>query len=169
MKKLKKWLVIAGAGLLGVFFLVFGVKEFRQSKKLQAEGKQVAGVVTDGETQRGRKGRRSYYLTVSFKTEEGATMSERKKVSRSLFNEASEARTVPVTYLPSDASVCTFGPKVDTQFGLLIGGVVALGFAGFMAFGKGEDDDNASPASEAEVEQQLLADNSKYDDQQKAA
>jgi hypothetical protein len=167
MSKLKKCAVAGGAILVGVVLLVMGFKEFRQSKKLQAEGKQVSGVVTETDVQRGRKGRRSYYLTVEFKTEAGDAYEARKSVSRSLFDEASEARTVPVVYLPSDPQVLTFG-KADTKFGGLIGGVVALAVGGAIFFGKSKDDE-ATPASPANVENELLADNSKYDDQKKAA
>ena len=167
MSKLKKFAVAGGAILVGVVLLVVGFKDFRQSKKLQAEGQQVSGVVTDTDIRRGRKGRRSYYLTVNFKTEAGQTYEARKSVSRSLFEEAAEARTVPVTYLPSDPTVVTFG-KADTKFGGLIGGVIALVVGGAIAFGKSNDDES-TPASPADVEKELLSDQSKYDDQQKAA
>ena len=167
MNKLKKLAIAGGAALLGIVLLVVGFSDFRQSKKLKAEGKQVTGTVTDTDVQRGRKGRRSHYLTVTFKTEAGATLEARQKVSRSLFNDASQAGNVPVVYLPADPTVVTFG-KAETKLGGLIGGVVALVVAGFVGFGKSEDDDEA-PLSGADAEKELLADNSKYDDQQKAA
>ena len=97
----------------------------------------------------------------------GDTYEKRKSVSRSLFDDASEARTVPVVYLPSDPTVATFG-KADTEFGGMIAGVVALVLGGVIGFGKSKGDE-ATPASPAEVEKELLADNSKYDDSQKAA
>jgi hypothetical protein len=167
MNKLKKLAIAGGAALLGVGLLVVGFKDFRQSKKLQAEGKQVTGTVTDSDVQRGRKGRRSYYLTVDFKTEAGVELEARQRVSKSLFEEASKAGNVPVVYLPADPTVATFG-KAETKFGGLIGGVIALVVAGVVGFAKSGEDDEA-PASEADVEKQLLADQSKYDDQQKAA
>ena len=167
MSKLKKFAIAGATALVGVVLLVTGFKEFRQSKKLQAEGKQVSGAVTDTDIQKGRKGRRSYYLTVNFNTEAGETYEARKSVSRSLFEEASEARTVPVVYLPSDPKVVTFG-KADTEFGGMIVGVVALVLGGVIGFAKSKDDE-ATPASPADAEKELLADQSKYDDQQKAA
>jgi len=166
MSKLKKFAVAGGTALVGVVLLVTGFNEFRQSKKLQAEGQQVSGVVTDTDVQRRRRGR-SYYLRVNFKTEEGETYEARKSVSRSLFDEASEAGTVPVVYLPSDPTVVTFG-KADTKFGGMIVGVVALVLGGVIGFGKSKDDE-ATPASPADAEKELLADQSKYDDRQKAA
>jgi hypothetical protein len=167
MSKLKKFAVAGGAILVGVVLLVMGFKEFRQSKKLQAEGKQVSGVVTETDVQRGRKGRRTYYLKVNFQTEAGDTYEARNSVSRSLFDEASEAKTVPVVYLPSDPTVLTLG-KADTKFGGLIGGVIALVVGGAILFGKSKDDETA-PVSPADAEKELLAEKSKYDDQQKAA
>ena len=163
---MKKFAVAGATVLVGVVLLVTGFNEFRQSKKLQAEGKQVSGVVTDTDVQRGRRGRRSYYLTVNFKTEAGETHEARKRVSRSLFDEASEAKTVAVVYLPSDPTVVTFG-KADTEFGGLIAGVVALVVGGVIGLGKSNDDE--TPASPEDAEKELLADHSKYDDQQKAA
>src|SRR5688572_3907790 len=154
MSKLKKFAVAGGAIIVGVVLLVMGFKDFRQSKKLQAEGKQVSGVVTDSDVQRGRKGRRSYYLTVNFKTEDGNAYEARKSVSRSLFTEASEAGSVPVVYLPSDPKVVTFG-KADTKFGGLIGGVVALVVAGVVGFAKSEGEGGA-PKSEGDAEKELL-------------
>ena len=166
MSKLKKFAVAGGAVLVGVVLLVTGFNEFRQSKRLQAEGQQVSGVVTDTDVQRGRRGRRSYYLTVTFKTEAGETYEARKSVSRSLFDEASEAKTVSVVYLPSDPTVVTFG-KAETEFGGMVAGVVALVVGGVIGLGKSKDDE--TPASPADAEKELLADHSKYDDQQKAA
>ena len=167
MNKLKKFAIAGGAAVVGVVLLVVGFNDFRESKKLQAEGKQVSGTVTDSDVQRGRKGRKSYYLTVTFNTEEGTAYEARKKVSSSLFNEAKEAGSVPVVYLPSDPKVIALG-KASTQFGGLIGGVIALVVAGVVGFAKSEDDD-AAPATQESVENELLSDNSKYDDQQKAA
>jgi hypothetical protein len=167
MNKLKKFAIAGGAAVVGLVLLVVGFNDFRESKKLQAEGKQVSGTVTDTDVQRGRKGRKSYYLTVAFKTEEGTAYEARKRVSSSLFNEAKEAGSVPVVYLPSDPKIIALG-KASTQFGGLIGGVIALVVAGVVGFAKSEGDD-ATPATLESAEKDLLSDKSKYDDQQKAA
>jgi hypothetical protein len=167
MSKAKKFLVVAGAAVLGVTMIFFGIKEYRNSKKLQAEGKQTVGTVTDNEVRRGRKGRKSYYLTVTFKTEASTVVEKRKSVSRGLFDDASQAGTVPVTYLPSDPNVCAFGPKVKTEWVGLVVGFGALVVSGVVGFSKSEGD--SGPTSEADAEKELLSDNSKYDDQQKAA
>jgi len=167
MSKLKKFAVAGATALVGVVLLVTGFNEFRQSKKLQAEGTQVSGIVTETDVQRGRRGRRSYYLTVDFKTEAGESYKARKNVSRTLFDEASEAKTVSVVYLPADPKVVAFG-KADTEFAGMIVGVVALGLAGVIGFARSKGNET-TPAAPENVEKELLADKSKYDDQQKAA
>jgi hypothetical protein len=168
MSKIKKFLVVAGLALLGILLVVFGVQEYRTSKKLQAEGKQTVGVVSDASVQRGRKGRRSYYLKVLFKDEAQQTFEQREKVSRSVFDEASKAGSVQVTYLPGNPSVCAFGPKVDTKWGMILVGILMMGGAGVTAFSKSEES-GSSPKSETGAEKELLANQSKSDDQQKAA
>jgi hypothetical protein len=169
MSKAKKLLVVAGALFLGVSLVVFGFKDYRTGKKLQSQGKQTVGVVTDADSYRGRKGRRSYYLTVLYKTEAKATFEQRKSVSRSIFDDASKAGSVQVTYLPSDPNVCAFGPKVKASLWTVFFGVVAVGFGGFLLFSKTEGTTGTAPTTEAGVEKELLADSSKYDDKQKAA
>lgn len=169
MSKAKKLMVVAGSALLGLFLLVVGFKEYRTSKKLQSQGQQTVGVVTDSDTQRGRKGRRSHYLTVLYKTEAKATFEQRQKVSRAVFDDAAKAGSVQVTYLPSNPNVCAFGPKVKTNWGMMVFGVLALAAAGATAFSKSEQAATAAPAADAGVEKELVADKSKYDDQQKAA
>jgi hypothetical protein len=168
MSKAKKLLVLVGGAALGIFLLIFGFQEYRTSKKLQADGKQAIGVVTDGHVQRGRRGRRSYYLTVSFKPESGQIVEKEKRVSSDVYRDASKAGTVQVTYLPSNPTVCAYGPKVSTEWSAMAFGIVALVVAGFSAFAKSQDNEQGT-TSEAVVEKELLANQSKYDDQQKAA
>jgi hypothetical protein len=168
MSKIKKLLVVGGLALFGVLLVVFGVQEYRTSKKLQAEGKQTLGVVSDATVQRGRKGRRSYYLTVLFKDEAQKTFEQREKVSRSVYDEASKAGSVQVTYLPGDPAVCAFGPKVDTKWGMILFGILMMGSAGVSAFSKSQEGHTGS-ASEATAEKELLAGPSRDDGRQKAA
>ena len=78
--------------------------------------------------------------------------------------DAVEARSVNVTYLPSDPNVCAFGPEVKTKTSGMIFGVIALAVGGFTLF-KGSSDDEVGGAA-ANPEQDLLADNSKYDEPQ---
>lgn len=167
MSKAKKWLVATGAVIFGIVLSVSGIKDYRTSKQLQSEGKQTVGVVTDASVHRGRKGRRSYNLTVLFKTEAQAVFEQDKRVSRSVFDDASKAGSVQVTYLASDPNVCAFGPSVKASVAPIIFGVLAVGFGGFL-FSKSLAA-AVSPTSQAAVEKELLADASKYDDKQNAA
>jgi hypothetical protein len=169
MSKAKKLLVLVGGAFLGITLLIFGFQEYRTSKKLQSDGKQAIGSVTDGHVQRGRRGRRSYYLKVSFQPEGGQIVEKEKRVSSDVYRDASKAGTVQVTYLPSEPTVCAYGPKVNTEWSSMAIGVVALVVAGFTGFSKSEEDSEQGTTSGAGVEKEMLADHSKYDDQQKAA
>src|SRR5258705_6693846 len=134
MSKAKRLLFLVGGAALGIFLLIFGFQEYRTSKKLQSDGKPAIGVVTDGHVQRGRRGRRSYYLTVSFKPESGQIVEKEKRVSSDVYRDASKGGTVQVTYLPSEPTVCAYGPKVSTEWSTMVFGVIALVVAGFTAF-----------------------------------
>ena len=110
----------------GVFMTVNGVKEYRNSKRIQKEGKQALGKVVDGEERRGRRGRRSYYLTATFQTPANQSVEKELKVSREVYTKATTSGTVTVHYLASNPEVCAFGEKAEAKFGTAIWGVVAL-------------------------------------------
>lgn len=165
MSKLKKLLVVGGAFLFGTIFVVLGWSELRDSKKLATEGKAVTAEVVDKDIKRGRKGRRTYYLSVRFKTEAGAQTEQRVQVSSSQFDGTSEGGSVPVHYLPTDPSVCQVGDKVETEWSGLLVGFGAWAVAAFVAFAKAEDDgpgdssagDEAGPNQDAGGEEQQKA------------
>src|SRR5262245_36864046 len=120
MKRAKKSLVVGGVFVLGTILLIAGWIDYRNSKKLAAEGKAVTAEVTGKEIQRGRKGRRSYYLEVQFPTESGAS-AQRVQVSSSQYDAATQGGTVPVHYLPNNPKVCQVGNTVKTEWsGLLV-------------------------------------------------
>jgi hypothetical protein len=140
MSKSKKILVVGGAFLLGAIFLVMGWTELRNSKKLAADGKAVTAEVAGKYIKHGRKGRRSYYLDVAFKTDSGSQSEQRVQVSSSQFDEVSAGSSVPVHYLPSDPSICQVGDKVETKWSGLLVGFGSWAVAAFLAFAKPEDD-----------------------------
>jgi hypothetical protein len=111
---------------VGLFMTVSGVKEYQTSKRIQKEGKQALGKVVDGEERRGRRGRRSYYLTVAFQTAANQPVEEHLKVSREVYSKASATGTVTVHYLASNPKICAFGEQTKAKFGTAIWGVVAL-------------------------------------------
>ena len=63
---MKKLLIVVGLFIFGIFMLVVGFNTFSESKKLQKDGKSAVATVVDSEERRGRRGRKSYSLTVSF-------------------------------------------------------------------------------------------------------
>jgi hypothetical protein len=147
MSKSKKILVVGGAVVLGVFFLVMGWSDFRNSKKLASEGKAVTAEVVDKEIKRGRKGRKSYYLNVGFQTESGSRTQQRVQVSSSEFDAVSAGGKVPVHYLPADPSVCQVGEKVETDWAGLIVGLGTLAVATFVGLSKSKEDEQPAEPS----------------------
>lgn len=126
---IKKLLTIVLAFVFGVFLLIYGFKEYRQAKKLQASGQKTTAQVTDFEERTGRKGRVSCYLTASFKTESGQSVTTRSRVSSAVYSAAVHSKEVPVCYLPSDASICRFGSEVETELMPMGLGAFLLGFS----------------------------------------
>lgn len=129
---MKKLLIVVGLAIFGVFMLVVGFKSFSESRKLQKDGKSALAAVVDSEERRGRRGRKSYSLTVSFATEQGK-MQGKKSVSRELYEQAASSRTAPVVYLPADPSKFRITNKAETEFiglivgvGALVGGVITF-------------------------------------------
>lgn len=125
---MKKLLVVVGLFIFGIFMLVVGFKSFSESKKLQKDGKSAVATVVDGEERRGRRGRKSYSLTVSFATEAGQTMQGKKSVSRELYEQASSTRQAPVVYLPSDPTKFRITTQAKSEFiGLIVGAGALIG------------------------------------------
>ena len=125
---MKKLLVVVGLFIFGIFMLVVGFKTLSESKKLQKDGKSTTATVVDGEEHRGRRGRKSYSLTVSFATEAGQTMQGKKSVSRELYEQGKSTGQAPVVYLPSDPSKFRITTKASTEFfGLIIGAGALIG------------------------------------------
>ena len=133
MKQLKRLLTILAGGILGLFLLIFGCKEYLETKSLQSKGKSTTGEVTDTEERSGRRGRRKYYITVAFRTEQAQEVSSRARVSKAIYDQASHARKVNVTYLPEKPTVHRVGPEVKSDFVNIAIGVIIIGCTGFSA------------------------------------
>ena len=133
MKHLKRLLTILAGGILGLLLLIFGCREYLETKALQSKGKSTTGEVTDSEERSGRRGRRKYYITVAFRTERAEQVSSRARVSKAIYDQASHARKVNVTYLAEKPAVHRFGPEVKSDFVNIAIGVVIIGFTGFSA------------------------------------
>jgi hypothetical protein len=133
---------------VGVFLSIDGFKDYKNSKRIAKEGKQTVGKVTDSEERRGRRGRRSYYLTVAYETEGKQSFEQELKVSSATYNKAEASGTVPVHYLPSDPNICAFGEKVEAKFGNMVWGALAfIGSFFFLRGGFGSNDDDGKFSS----------------------
>src|SRR6267143_3136732 len=119
----------------GPVLIVTGIGEYRNSKKLMAEGKATTATVLKWQETRSRKGRHNYYLTVLFKPEQGSEVTKRVSVGSDLFAKAIAEQTVKTHYLPSDPTIFQLGETVRTQtssitagFLLLFGALPFLGY-----------------------------------------
>jgi hypothetical protein len=124
------------AALIGGPVCIFsGITEYKNSKALKAEGKAITAQVVDGEERVGRKGRRSYWLTVAFAPEKGGSVNETTSVGRDVFQRAMSDRSVKLTYLPANPHVFQLGETVEIRTGSIIfGSVVLAGALGFLAY-----------------------------------
>lgn len=131
---MKRLLTILGLFVVALFLFFVGIKDHLESKKLKAEGQKTVAEVTDASERRGRKGRRSYYITVNFKTEAGQVVQDEERVSKGAYEWASRDRRVPVIYAPSNPTIYQIGSTVtQTRFGFYMG-AGCLAVAGFMLF-----------------------------------
>lgn len=135
MSTAKRFLLGLAAILLGGVLLFNGVREYRQSRRLQTEGRSVTAKVVDERTAYRSKGRSRYYLTVEFETGDRQAVTRELQVSRSTHTDGVAARSIKVHFLPNDLSVIQGGPSVEIPWaaaplGLLIlgGGVLLIVF-----------------------------------------
>ena len=158
MSKIKKMLIVGVAVILGAVMLVTGWLDYRNSKRLAAEGKAVSAEVLAKDIERGRRGRKSYFLEVQFKTDSGMA-SKRVRVSSSRFDAARSGGTVPAHYLPSDPSVCQIGETVETEWTGILVGLGAWVVGAFVSFSKekGQGGDGESSAKADGTDQQQAA------------
>jgi len=119
----------------GPILIVTGIGEYRNSKKLMAEGKTTTASVLKWDETRSRKGRHNYYLTVLFKPENGQEMTRRTSVSSDVFAKGVAEQTVKVHYLPSDPAIFQLGETVHTQTGsITAGSLFFLGAIGVLGY-----------------------------------
>lgn len=137
MRALKRLIAIVGGAIVGIVLLVFGVKDYFQTKTLKANGKNTVAEVTGADEESGRRGRKRYYLSVSFKTEAGQTITADDRVSRSVYDQGRSERKVNVTYLPDNPQVYRIG-EVSTSWSNLGFGVFMVGFAVVSVFSRSE-------------------------------
>ena len=134
MKRSKAFLGGLAALAVGGFLIFLGFKEYRNSKRLVKDGKAVVAKVTDKDMTTGRKGRRSYYMNVEFKTEAGQQVDERLKVSSSDYDSAPVGGNVQVHYLPDDPTICQVGNQAQVKWTTFVIGAFMTLVGGFGLF-----------------------------------
>lgn len=124
MKTLKKLLWIIAALGVGVFFIITGTTDLKNSKRLAAKGKTTTAEVTDSrERKRRRLSGREYYLTITFKSESGQPVTKELEVSEDVYDAGKDSGKVKVFYLPDEPTICAAGEKVETKYGHILWGV----------------------------------------------
>lgn len=128
-------LILLAALIGGPVLLIGGIGEYKDSKKLQANGKVTTAEVLKAEETVSRKGRHKYWLTIEFKPEQGAAQTARCSVSSDRFNRAIAEKSIGLVYLPSKPSVFQFGDKAETRYGsIVVGAILLVGALGFIAY-----------------------------------
>jgi hypothetical protein len=129
---------------IGGVLLFLGVKGYRSSKQLVNQGQSIDAQVADKDISYGRKNRKSYYVSVAFKTPAGQEVKERLSVDSSEYSAATVGGTIPVRYLASDPTVCQVGDQTRVPWVNLIAGVIlAFSGGGSMFSSGGSSDDDA--------------------------
>jgi hypothetical protein len=108
--------------VVGGVFLVVGILDLRETRRVLAEGDLARGKVTG----RHRSGGRStdYSLDVEFQTRAGVLVRLTESVGRVRYERTKPGHTLPLHYLPSDPSVMKIGakPQLDPRgFGMSLG------------------------------------------------
>jgi hypothetical protein len=126
MEKVKKIFATIALLVLGTVFLVKGIESWRDSRRLAAEGKTTEGKVVDDEIRRGRRGSRTYYLTVQFRTESNQSVTRKITVDSDTHQAGVSSGAVKVHYLPTAPEICQAGAQVETKWGMAAGGAAFL-------------------------------------------
>jgi hypothetical protein len=125
MHAIKKGFLIMLVLVGGAYLFVTGIREFRGSRRLAAEGKSTTATVVND-----RLGYRhksvSYYLTVEFQTEAQLGIHQELEVDYDTYS-AGRKGWITVHYLPGDPAICQAGNSVETKFGNALMGAFILG------------------------------------------
>ena len=125
--KLKNLLLIGLAFTVGPWLTWCGVRDFRNSQHLAAEGKSATAKVLDQSVGFRSRGGNRYYLGVQFQTEAGQSVLQRVQVSHETYSAASPGGKVALRYLPAQPSICAVGAPVSTWWGNWLSGGFLLG------------------------------------------
>ena len=131
--KRKKIYSILFSVVFGLFAIIYGAKELKDSIQLSKRGKTASAQIVDGwERVSGRLRRHSYTLVVTFRPEQGAPVRKQLEVSESVYTQGEGGGTVTVFYLPENPEICAAGDRVEIRYGHLVFGIVLLAGAVYL-------------------------------------
>ena len=120
---------------VGPAMCFFGYKDKMRHDHIKSTGTATVGMITDGWEERGRKGRRSYYLEVSWASEEGTEYTDDFSVSGSYYGEVALGMPIPVQYDNEDPSeLILLDDKDNSMFTVFFGAALFLASLGGIAW-----------------------------------
>jgi hypothetical protein len=126
MKTAKKVFGVVAALAIGGFVFISGLKDYRESRHLQAENKTATAKVLDERTSYRSKGRTKYFLTVEFQTDQNQTINKEVLVNHDTQRAGTASKATIVHYLPSNPEIFQAGEKVELRWSNLIIGSIIL-------------------------------------------
>lgn len=128
--------------VVGPIMAFLGFKEKQRIGKIESDGVEVVGVPIGGEMKKGRKGAKTYTITVMYPDGKGAPLRKDFKVKRAYFESISEedsitADTVPVKFLadqPDEAIIVGGSDDDRLMFPVGIGAFILGGVGTIFMF-----------------------------------
>jgi hypothetical protein len=136
---MNKKIVLLIPALIGCVFLFLTVPAIIKSINLKNHGVSTESTVLSTKRQSSTHGSSTYYVTVSFNTSDGTTVTATSRKRHSVHN----GEKVMIYYDPSDPQKIDFGDSIGYNItGAVIGGLLVL--LGFYLFFKQISDDSAN-------------------------
>jgi Protein of unknown function (DUF3592) len=126
-QKLKSWLILLALLVAGPVLVVGSLKDGRDFKRLQAEGRETMAAVESVEWSKKRGIERGFKAHVVFKTENGDEVRGQVSLSKEFGQALKEEKALPVVkvrYLPSDPHVVHTADATDSSTAMLLTGFV---------------------------------------------
>lgn len=107
------WLALVG----GIVMLGGGVYEYLGAVELRDHGQRVTGKVHESQIMNTGKGRKAHHLTLDYTPAEGATLYRKQfVVPEAIYNQAVQAGTATVTFLPNDPTTSAVGDSIPINY-----------------------------------------------------
>jgi hypothetical protein len=138
IQKLRSWLILLVLLVGGPMIAVGSLKEGRDFKRLQAEGRETLAAVERVEWSKKHGIERGFKADVAFKAEDGTDVRGQVSISKEFGQALKDEKTLPVVkvrYLPGEPKVMRAADATDdSQFMLGAGIVMFLIGAGWLGF-----------------------------------